>query len=146
MLHMQLSQLHGLVTIPQLTDPRQRGKVIEAEAVSDDYNKVITSENTMTAEEEAVCHQLVQALDLRWKWLFRPVDLPENDTVRGCVDFALCSSAAVLWCSSCTCLPVCSTCHFGLAVLVCNAIRCASITMRVHGAAGRAVAALRAVS
>ena len=29
-----------------------------------------------------VCHQLVQALDLRWKWLFRPNALPEHDTVR----------------------------------------------------------------
>lgn len=72
----------SLVTVPLLADPKDRGKAIEEEAVSDEYNRVITSENTMTSEEEAVCQQLVQALDLRWKWLFRPKDLPEHDTVR----------------------------------------------------------------
>jgi hypothetical protein len=87
----QAGPLPSLVTVPKLADPKDRGQVIEAEAVSDDYNRVITSENTMTTEEEAVCHQLVQALDLRWKWLFRPKELPEHDTVSSpCVYDAIC--------------------------------------------------------
>ena len=77
----QSGALNGLITVPQLADPKDRGRAIEEEAVGCEYNKVITSENTMTTEEEAVCHQLVQALDLRWKWLFRPRVLPEHDKV-----------------------------------------------------------------
>ena len=54
---MQSGQLHGLVTIPQLANPRDRGEAIEAEAVSDEYDRVVTSaQATMTQEEEAVRH------------------------------------------------------------------------------------------
>lgn len=70
----------GLQTVKS-SNVRSRGAQIEAEALGEDYHRVITAESTMTDEEEAVCHQLVQALDLRWKWLFRPAKLPEHDTV-----------------------------------------------------------------
>lgn len=76
----------GLQTVKS-SNVKGRGAQIEAEALGEDYHRVITAESTMTDEEEAVCHQLVQALDLRWKWLFRPAKLPEHDTVR-------CSKAA----------------------------------------------------
>jgi hypothetical protein len=74
--------MQGLTTVPKSADPKDVGRVIEEEAVGCDYNRVITSENKMTTEEEAVCHQLARALELRWKWLFRPAVLPEHDNVR----------------------------------------------------------------
>lgn len=72
---------NGLQTVKS-SNVKGRGAQIEAEALGDDFHRVITAESTMTDEEEAVCHQLVQALDLRWKWLFRPAKLPEHDVVR----------------------------------------------------------------
>eukprot|EP00892_Ulva_mutabilis_P012568 jgi/Ulvmu1/9684/UM055_0022.1 len=78
--HAPAAQLpSGLQTVKS-SNVRRRGAQIEAEALGEDYHRVITAESTMTDEEEAVCHQLVQALDLRWKWLFRPTKLPEHDT------------------------------------------------------------------
>lgn len=57
--------------------------MLEAEAANEEsFHRVIATENTMTEEEESVCHQLVQALDMRWKWWFRPHRLPEHDMVR----------------------------------------------------------------
>ena len=96
---MKGGQLSGLVTIPALSNPRDRGEAIEAEAVSDEYASV-SSQTVMTQEEEAVCHQLVQALDLRWKWLFRPAALPELDQARASllVDLPV--------------APICITCTF----------------------------------
>jgi hypothetical protein len=79
--NLQSNVLHGLITVPNSSDPKDRGRAIEEEAIGCEYNRVITSENKMTTEEEAVCHQLVRALDLRWKWLFRPKLLPEHDKV-----------------------------------------------------------------
>ena len=76
---LQASTNPGLVTVGG--GARSRGAMIEAEAVSESFHRVIASESTMTEEEESVCHQLVQALDMRWKWWFRPHRLPEHDNV-----------------------------------------------------------------
>jgi hypothetical protein len=79
----------SLSTAQEEPDLRDRGRAIEEVALSGDFPRVVTPENTMTAEEESVCHQLVQALDFRWKWLFRPAVQPHHDQVRRTAQRAL---------------------------------------------------------
>jgi hypothetical protein len=81
LLLVQPSANPGLTTVRH-TGARSQGAMIEAEAVSDSFHKMIASESTMTEEEVSVCYQIVQALDVRWKWWFRPNRLPEHDHVR----------------------------------------------------------------
>lgn len=68
--------------VQEAPDLRDRGKALEQAATSGDFPRVVTPENPMTAEEESVCHQIVQALDLRWKWLFRSAVQPHHDQAR----------------------------------------------------------------
>lgn len=64
------------VTIPSSADKLvDTGKAIEQAAVLyDDYCRVITPENLLTEETEEVCAMLVECLELRRKWLFKPAD------------------------------------------------------------------------
>ena len=47
----------------------------------DDYCRVITPENLLTEESEEVCAMLVECLELRRKWLFKPQFTPEQRRV-----------------------------------------------------------------
>ncbi|GAB4817976.1 hypothetical protein N2152v2_005022 [Parachlorella kessleri] len=54
------------------------GRLIEDAAMHDQYCRVITPEPIPTEETEEVCYLLKQAMDLRSKWLFRPLLSPEQ--------------------------------------------------------------------
>eukprot|EP00878_Enallax_costatus_P016118 GHUV01016904.1.p1 GENE.GHUV01016904.1~~GHUV01016904.1.p1 ORF type:complete len:746 (+),score=242.14 GHUV01016904.1:255-2492(+) len=82
----------GAVPLPQSPLPQHKllmpntadkladtGKAIEqAATMFDDYCRVITPENLLTEESEEVCAMLVECLELRRKWLFKPQFTPEQ--------------------------------------------------------------------
>jgi hypothetical protein len=53
----------------------------QAAVLYDDYCRVITPENLLTDESEEVCTMLMECLELRRKWLFRPQVRPEQRKV-----------------------------------------------------------------
>lgn len=54
------------------------GKMIEDAAMHEAYVRVITPEHSPSEETEDVCYMLQEAMELRRKWLFKPVLSPEQ--------------------------------------------------------------------
>eukprot|EP00879_Flechtneria_rotunda_P026859 GHRR01028695.1.p1 GENE.GHRR01028695.1~~GHRR01028695.1.p1 ORF type:complete len:496 (+),score=186.07 GHRR01028695.1:256-1743(+) len=70
---------HKLIMPSSADKLADTGKAIEqAATMYDDYCRVITPENLLTEESEEVCAMLVECLELRRKWLFKPQLTPEQ--------------------------------------------------------------------
>ncbi|PSC67241.1 AMP deaminase isoform A [Micractinium conductrix] len=97
----------AMTTITTADAMASEGRIIEDAAMHEAYVRVITPEPAPTEETEEVSSLLKQSLDMRARWLFRPVlapeqqaDLPEAVTVsalRGSEPFDWQPQEAVPW-------------------------------------------------
>lgn len=58
---------------PEAEKLAETGKAIELAAQHDDYSRVVTPEMALKEEEEEVCANLLECMEMRKKWLFQPV-------------------------------------------------------------------------